>query len=211
VTPDQVDAERAALALAILHSNGGRCVACDGPAEHVDHFKPRHAGGPDIPENLVPLCEPCNTVKSCMWPGHGYHPFPGRCDPIAAAEILAAEMDYLTGIYGESRLIAAIGPDIADLASQLLDRRGQDRDRRRDAYLHLAEALAAELGDRAFWHWYRGGRVNGRMIWPPSPSPYERAWHPKRPAGYERACQAKRRAARSYRPPGHAPNERIIP
>ena len=145
------------LEMAILRSNGGLCVACCWClAGHVDHFKPRHAGGPHIPENLVPLCEDCNTVKSCMWPGHGYHPLPGHGDRRAALAVLAAELEYLQHIYGESRLIEVIGPDMADLASLLLDLRGRDRDLRRAAYLHLTEALSAEIGPRALWYWRYG-------------------------------------------------------
>lgn len=151
-------AEPGSLGMAILRSNGGRCAACYGPAEHADHFKPRHAGGPYVPENLVPLCELCNTVKSCLWPRHGYHPLPGHDDRRAALAVLAAELAYLQGIYGESRLIEVIGPDVADLASLLLSLRGRGRDLRRAAYLHLTEALSAELGDRAFRCWHHGGR-----------------------------------------------------
>ena len=96
---------------AILWSNGRRCLACDAGAEEVDHVKPRHAGGPGIPENLAPLCSYCNTVKSCMWPGHGYHPMPGHDDPQAALGILVKELEALEDIYGTSRLLEVFGED----------------------------------------------------------------------------------------------------
>ena len=89
---------------AILRSNGGRCIGCAYPAEQVDHIKPRHAGGLDTPENLAPICAECNKTKSCLWPGHGYHPWPGFDDPKRAREILDAEIEYSVGIYGPAWL-----------------------------------------------------------------------------------------------------------
>jgi hypothetical protein len=147
------------LEAAILRSfRGGLCVACDAPADQVDHFKPRHAGGPYIPENLLPLCALCNKTKSCMWPGHGYHPFKWHDNPLAATAILIRELDYLTAVYGESRLLEVLGEELEELSVLRLEHRGEQRDANRARYLHLAEALYAELGDRAYEAWYRGGR-----------------------------------------------------
>jgi hypothetical protein len=58
----------------IIHADGGRCVHCGSDEElQVDHVRPRHAGGYNVPVNLVTLCRSCNEYKSCYWPGHGYH------------------------------------------------------------------------------------------------------------------------------------------
>lgn len=40
------------------------CVACDGPAEHLDHMQPLKLGGAHELENLQWLCAPCNLSKS---------------------------------------------------------------------------------------------------------------------------------------------------
>lgn len=88
------------LHVAVLRSNHGRCLGCVLPAEQVDHIRPRHAGGSDDPPNLAPLCAECNKVKSCLWPGHGYHPWPGFDRPERARQILDAEVEYSVQIYG---------------------------------------------------------------------------------------------------------------
>lgn len=92
------------LRAAILRSNSGRCIGCEMAAEQADHIKPRHAGGLDTPENLAPLCVECNKTKSCLWPGHGYHPWPGFDDQDRAREILDAEIEYSVQIYGPAWL-----------------------------------------------------------------------------------------------------------
>ena len=40
-----------------------RCVYCGGPAEHLDHIKPKSRGGPDVLTNLVASCARCNQSK----------------------------------------------------------------------------------------------------------------------------------------------------
>lgn len=85
---------------AVLISCGRRCVACGARGLiQVDHVWPVAAGGRSVMINLAGLCQPCNLIKSCFWPGHGYHPWPG-CDDIGrAAEILAAELAWLRERY----------------------------------------------------------------------------------------------------------------
>jgi len=40
------------------------CAVCGVPfGSHVDHIVPFSKGGLNIPENLQPLCEPCNLFK----------------------------------------------------------------------------------------------------------------------------------------------------
>jgi hypothetical protein len=39
------------------------CVYCGRPDECADHIRPRSRGGLDVPENLVPACEYCNSSK----------------------------------------------------------------------------------------------------------------------------------------------------
>lgn len=130
------------LEVAILRSGAGRCVACGAPADRVDHFKPRHAGGSDIPENLLPLCDPCNKAKSCLWPGHGYHPMPGYDDLETALAILAEEIAFLEGVYGMSWLLEYVGDDVPVL-------RAIENCRRYTWppwYTSLSDALRAEFG-----------------------------------------------------------------
>lgn len=43
---------------------GARCHYCGDPAQSFDHVIPRVQGGPDGPENLVPVCRSCNGAKS---------------------------------------------------------------------------------------------------------------------------------------------------
>ncbi len=59
----------------------------------IDHVCPRHAGGTAEPGNLVVLCDDCNLIKSCFWPGHGYHPIAGYDDIDRAELILEAAGD----------------------------------------------------------------------------------------------------------------------
>lgn len=92
------------LHMAVLRSNGGRCIACGMVAEQVDHIKPKHAGGADTPENLAPICAECNKIKSCLWYGHGYHPWPGFNDLERAREILETEIEWSIRIYGPAWL-----------------------------------------------------------------------------------------------------------
>jgi hypothetical protein len=134
-----------------------RCAACGLPAEVADHVQPRHAGGPDIPENLAPLCAWCNKTKSCYWPGHGYHPIPGYDDQAAARDILAAALGYLEGIYGRG-MFPGWPWDVGREAIS------EDRDRWRARYMHLTAALEAELGPRAFRAWFEGGRRAGVAV-----------------------------------------------
>lgn len=52
---------------AILNRDGCACVYCKAPLEvrgaHLDHLKPRHAGGNSSPDNLVTSCGPCNLGR----------------------------------------------------------------------------------------------------------------------------------------------------
>lgn len=54
------------------------CVCCGGPFEHVDHNVPLIRGGSHTLDNLVPLCESCNTSKQGRCPYRFYaERFPG--------------------------------------------------------------------------------------------------------------------------------------
>jgi hypothetical protein len=47
----------------------GRCCwICRAPYEAIDHVKPINAGGSNWPSNLRPICQPCNSLKSWLWP-----------------------------------------------------------------------------------------------------------------------------------------------
>lgn len=83
------------LRMGVLSGGGFRCVACHERTGQVDHVRPRHAGGLAVPVNLAPLCGPCNRVKSCYFPGHGYHPLTGADDVVMAAAILESELLWL--------------------------------------------------------------------------------------------------------------------
>jgi hypothetical protein len=52
---------------AILDRDDCRCVYCGVELEvrgaHLDHLKPRHAGGPSTPDNLVTACAGCNNAR----------------------------------------------------------------------------------------------------------------------------------------------------
>ncbi|CAM5600868.1 hypothetical protein SSPIM334S_02383 [Streptomyces spiroverticillatus] len=39
------------------------CRTCGEPATTADHIVPRKHGGDDRPDNLQPLCAPCNLAK----------------------------------------------------------------------------------------------------------------------------------------------------
>lgn len=114
---------------AIIRLAGSRCVHCDGSAGlQVDHVRPVHAGGLNWPANLVPLCGEHNKIKSCYWPGHGYHPVDGFDDRDQARLILISCLNWLgqhggwrqplltideTGTWWERELL---GTDSANLA-----------------------------------------------------------------------------------------------
>ncbi|WP_432118471.1 HNH endonuclease [Streptomyces sp. bgisy032] len=54
------------------------CVCCGGPFEHIDHNVPLIRGGSHTLDNLVPLCESCNTSKQGRCPYRFYaERFPG--------------------------------------------------------------------------------------------------------------------------------------
>jgi HNH endonuclease len=91
--------------LAAAVTRGQVCCFCGASTGvQADHVRPRHAGGETIPVNLAPLCEPCNSAKSCYWPGHGYHPLPGYDDITAADQILDAEIMWLRRHHDEAEL-----------------------------------------------------------------------------------------------------------
>jgi 5-methylcytosine-specific restriction protein A len=48
------------LRLEILRRDQWRCQLCRAPANHVDHIRPRSAGGTDHSSNLRALCAPCH-------------------------------------------------------------------------------------------------------------------------------------------------------
>lgn len=81
------------------------CVYCDdGRDLTVDHIRPLHAGGLAVPLNLTILCRSHNQIKSCYWPWHGYHPFPGHDDEATARKILCAELDWMADASGDRQL-----------------------------------------------------------------------------------------------------------
>jgi hypothetical protein len=95
------------LHLAVLREVNWGCLHCGGPGQ-IDHVKPRHAGGQDVPVNLAVLCEPCNKIKSCWWPGHGYHPWPGYVNAEEARKIAFTEIDWLAGRHDWSEVDEAL-------------------------------------------------------------------------------------------------------
>lgn len=52
-----------ALRQAVPDRAAGRCEACGGAAVDAHHVRPRAAGGPDTPANLVALCEGCHAQE----------------------------------------------------------------------------------------------------------------------------------------------------
>lgn len=90
---------------AVSITRGQACCYC-GTREAIqaDHVRSRHAGGLDVPVNLAPLCGHCNMIKSCFWPGHGYHPLPGGDDITTAEAILDAEIMWLRERHAENEL-----------------------------------------------------------------------------------------------------------
>jgi len=53
----------------ILKENGGKCVFCGKPNEHVDHAHPRSRGGNTMEENLQGTCAHCNLQKGAKTTG----------------------------------------------------------------------------------------------------------------------------------------------
>jgi hypothetical protein len=94
------------LAMAILRSSDWTCTHCRKSADQVDHVRPVHAGGLAIPVNLASLCGDCNLIKSCYWPGHGYHPFRDHDDAEHARLILWSELDWLAEHHGGHSSVA---------------------------------------------------------------------------------------------------------
>lgn len=127
---------------AILSCYGGQCLGCAASAEVIDHFKPRHAGGTDLPVNLLPLFAICNRIKSCLWPGHGYHAIRGYDELERALDILAREIVFQEGIYGTSGLLEQLGGDVPVLRA-IENCLPEARPVR---YASLTDALRAELG-----------------------------------------------------------------
>lgn len=57
------------LRFEVLKRDGFRCSYCgagktQGAVLHVDHVKPKAAGGTDAPSNLTTACVDCNTGKA---------------------------------------------------------------------------------------------------------------------------------------------------
>jgi HNH endonuclease len=97
------------LRVAVLISTGRACVFCGGTLlVQVEHVRPVAAGGLDVPANLVTLCQPCNMIKSDFWPDWGYHPFPGHDDPQTAADILDAELHWLSLRHSQAEIDAQV-------------------------------------------------------------------------------------------------------
>jgi 5-methylcytosine-specific restriction endonuclease McrA len=46
----------------------GRCWICGGEAASFDHVKPISKGGADLPCNMRPVCQRCNSHKGAKWP-----------------------------------------------------------------------------------------------------------------------------------------------
>ena len=90
-------------------ARGQVCCYCRSADEvEADHVRPRHAGSRSIPAGLAPLCHLCNIVKSCLWPDHGYHPWPDHDDPVTAAAILVAELAWLAARHPAAEIDAAL-------------------------------------------------------------------------------------------------------
>lgn len=96
-----ISIDNSSLQLDYLYKHAGnRCEYCgQGSQEslNADHIMPVHAGGLtfslapphlELDTNFSLLCMTCNKIKSCYWPGHGYHPMPGYDDKEQAQQIL---------------------------------------------------------------------------------------------------------------------------
>ncbi len=108
---DRIGWVHPALRMAVLCAGRWTCVACGAETRlcQVDHFRPRHADGLAIIENLAPLCPDCNAIKSCYWPDHGYHQRQSAYNnPALAADIHEAELRWLIKQHGRPVIIARI-------------------------------------------------------------------------------------------------------
>lgn len=47
---------------------GAQCYLCGAPATEADHVIPVARGGTDHPDNLKPVCLPCNRAKGTSLP-----------------------------------------------------------------------------------------------------------------------------------------------
>lgn len=56
----------------LKHETDGLCLYCDSPtpglAQDKDHIFPQSRGGPDVWDNLIPVCQQCNTAKGNQTP-----------------------------------------------------------------------------------------------------------------------------------------------
>jgi 5-methylcytosine-specific restriction endonuclease McrA len=53
---------------AVFARDGYACQYCSGPAENIDHVRPRSRGGTHTWENVVAACRRCNTKKGDRTP-----------------------------------------------------------------------------------------------------------------------------------------------
>ncbi len=53
---------------AVFGRDGHRCQYCGGPAESLDHIKPKSRGGDHTWENVVACCRACNVRKGDRTP-----------------------------------------------------------------------------------------------------------------------------------------------
>jgi hypothetical protein len=84
------------LRQAVLAADRHQCIYCGSRIRlQVDHITPWAAGGQSSMWNLACLCRVHNTIKSNFSQDVDgyvhYRPFAGWADPVAAADILAAE------------------------------------------------------------------------------------------------------------------------
>ncbi len=54
---------------AVFGRDGHQCQYCGGPAESLDHIRPRSKGGDHSWENVVACCRACNVRKGDRLPG----------------------------------------------------------------------------------------------------------------------------------------------
>ena len=47
---------------------GNACWICKGEATAIDHVKPMSKGGSNLPANIRPICNSCNSSKKDTWP-----------------------------------------------------------------------------------------------------------------------------------------------